>query len=162
MGRASRKLVKKTRLERLEVHLNRLAQFNTNAMHEVGKLATALRVYADPKAWEGDFDKDGKPITIWKLAQDGPKIARDVLTSLGLPWDQMPVKGDPVQKGRSSVLKSLATDLKKEKEGREEDDRSEYGRYNEAGEVVPIQTEAEDETEAEADQDSEEPTDTEK
>ena len=166
MGRASRKIMKKTRLERLEVHINRLGQFNTNAMHEVGKLAVALRAYADPKAWEGDFDKEGKPIVIWKLKEDGPQIARDVLTSLGLPWDQMPEK--VVQGGRESVLKSLAVDMKQEREGKEEDDRgdphkqllqdldaqydsngdpkAEYGRYNAEGEPVKIQTEAEDET----------------
>jgi len=153
MGRASRKIMKKTRLERLEVHLNRLSQFNANAMHEVGRLATALRVYADPKVWRGDFDKEGQAIVIWNNKDDGPKIARDILTSLGLPWDEMPVKqGDPVQGGRDSVLKSLAVDLKKEKEGREEDDRSEYGRYaepEEEGEFVPVQTEVEDETKEE-------------
>ena len=159
MGRTGRKLMKKTRLERLEMHINRLTQFNTNAMHEVGKLAVALRFYADPEVWEGDFDKEGKPIVIWKHTTDGPKIARDVLTSLGLPWDKMPVKeGGPVQEGRKSVLKSLAADMRAEKEGLEEDDkRYQIGRYDAEGKVVPIQAEAEDEAEDEADQKSEEP-----
>jgi len=162
MGRASRKLMKKTRLERMQVHLNRLSQFNTNAMHEVGRLATALRVYADPAAWQGDFDEDRNPITVWKLKDDGPKLARDVLTSLGLPWDKMPQK-EPVQDGRESVLKSLAEDLKKEEAGLAEDDRSgvvadaeaKYGRYNAEGEVVEVQAEGEDEAEVKAGAESE-------
>jgi len=139
MGRTERKLKKKTRLERMEVYINRLSQFNANAMHEVGKLSQGLRYYADGSVWSGRVLPgtggmvEEEKLVVWTGKTDGPEVARKVLTSLGLPWDKFPTKGgapaDPEQTGRESVLKSLGEEMKKEKEGKEEDDRSEYGRY---------------------------------
>ena len=141
MGRIERKLKKKTRLERQQVYINRLSQFNTNAMHEIGKLAMGLRHYADGSVWGGhectvQDPKSPEKYLVWKGELDGPELARKVLTSLGLPWDQVP-QGDPVQKGRESVLKNLSEEMRKDAEDREPDDRSEYGRYV-GDKVVPI------------------------
>jgi len=157
MGATQRKMMKKTRLERLDVHIQRLTLFNQNAMHEVGKLATALRYYADPKVWEGRSvpgitpDAKKENVVLWVGLEDGPIVARKVLNSLGLPWDKFPVKDgeptDPEQPGQKSVLHSAAQEVKAEKAGLEEDDRShvtlslgeddrsEYGRYEGAEEA---------------------------
>jgi len=146
MGLTQRKMKKKTRLERLDMHIQRLTLFNQNAMHEVGKLAQALRYYAEPKVWAGHecpkFDEEGRLMNvteskdkyiIWKGLEDGPLVARKVLNSLGLPWDKFPTEDgepvDPEQPGQKSVLHSAAQEVRAEKAGLEEDDRSEYGRY---------------------------------
>jgi len=145
MGRIERKLKKKTRLERLEVYINRLSQFNTNAMHEVGKLSQALRYYADGAVWEGfvGHGTEGEErLVVWKGKEDGPEVARRTLNSLGIPWDKYPTK-EPVQAGRESVLNSAAEEMKAEKEGLEEDDRRyQYGRYTDKG-VALIEEEKE-------------------
>lgn len=155
MGRTERKLKKKTRLERQQIYIDRLSQFNTNAMHEVGKLAMGLRYYASGERWKGETllegTKDAKNVTVWagEHGDDGPVIARKVLVSLGLPWEVVPTAGDPVQKGRESVLKSLSEEMRKDGEDREPDDKSEYddngdpkaeyGRYvGDEGKVIPI------------------------
>ncbi len=159
MGRTERKLKKKTRLERLDVYINRLSQFNTNAMHEVGKLAAALRYYADGSVWEGilvgaeEGTTQGRQVTVWKPKEEPTAVARSVLNSLGLPWDKFPKSKDgtpvdPQQSGAQSVLKSIGENLKAEKEDVPEDtrgravsemlskeDESEYGRYKEGGGV---------------------------
>jgi len=149
MGRTERKLKKKTRLERQQIYIDRLGQFNTNAMHEVGKLAMGLRHYAAGESWDGHHctdsafeDMQGTKYTVWKGELDGPELARKILTSLGLPWDLVPT-GDPVQPGRDSIMKSLATEMRKDEEGREPDDRSEYGRY-EGDKVVPLEPRGEE------------------
>ena len=141
MGATQRKLKKKTRLERLDIHIQRLTHFNQNAMREVGKLAQGLRYYADPSVWKGTVvEVDGKEslkLVTWEGASDGPLVARQILNSLGLPWDKFPVKdgapADPEQPGFKSVLKSAAQEVRAEKEGVEEDDRSEYGRNTDGG-----------------------------
>jgi len=147
MGRIERKLKKKTRLERLEVYINRLSQFNTNAMHEVGKLSQALRYYADGAVWEGQtFDTHGTQpgshrtvqVVVWKGELDGPEVARKVLSSLGLDWSKYPRK-EPEQRGRESVLNSISEDMRAEREDLAEDDRRyQYGRYSDKG-VTPIE-----------------------
>jgi len=142
MGLTQRKLKKKTRLEKLDIHIQRLTLFNQNAMHEVGKLAQALRYYADPKVWEGTVvEIDGKEamrLLTWTGLEDGPIVARKVLNSLGLPWDKFPVKDgkptDPEQPGFKSVLNSAAEEMRAQREGKEEDDRSQVvGQYTNEG-----------------------------
>lgn len=150
MGRTERKLKKKTRLERLEVYISRLSQFNSNAMHEVGKLAAALRYYADGSVWEGVqvLSSENNKLTdrvAWKPKEDGPAVARAVLNSLGLPWDKFPTKdgqpADPQQAGVPSVLKSISQEMKAEEAGLAEDDKSQYGRYTDDGGVEKIDPE---------------------
>jgi len=145
MGLTQRKLKKKTRLEKLDIHIQRLTLFNQNAMHEVGKLAQSLRYYADPLVWAGhqcagsdpNIPEANRYIT-WKGLGDGPIVARKVLDSLGLPWDKFPVKDgkptDPEQPGFKSVLNSAAEEMRAQREGKAEDDRSQVvGQYTNEG-----------------------------